>query len=713
MSDDGYDSDDFSFESEHPKGKLLRECGVEIKQPSSSSSLGEGDDLFGTEETGSGEQFMAVKPWKGAIFAPSKPLTNNPELPAEELKIHYVHGYRGFDSRNNICINAKGHIVYPVAGVVVVYDPRTRTQRHYLGQDDDVLCLAQHPTNLNIVATGQNATISHIDRRGKPPHICVWDSTDFQKTWIIKLDQADRAVRSVGFSVCGKYLAAVMNDDNHSVKIWEWETKKLVGSAKGDANEIFLLKWNHKISNEFVTVGKKHCTIWSFENGKLTGKKADFGNNPVQTFYSVAFSEKGYTCVGTMDGSIYVFVNGKVAKVFKGVHNGKVLTIDWWPQGLITGGSDGQVKILNSKLELVKSFNFTNKVVAVYMLEQRLIIGTMDSQLFYLDDWHNSAADQSELTPITSGHWDGELWAVGFNPNDSDIYCTAGEDNLIAVWSLSRRKMLRKNILSDKTAPMPKIRKAATDSSHPPNQCARSVSYSPDGQHIAVGCNSGEVIVYEAETLDKLTTINLNNYGKRKIENQTQNWIQEMKYSPSGKTLAVGTHGSVICLLSVQDGYKCKGTLKAHNSFITHLDWSEDSTCMRSVCGAYELLFHNIDEDDLKSSSQNPSAKQYRDTKWATTTVTFGWEVDGIYEPDQTGSDINGVDVDANKQLIATGDDFGNVNLYRYPCNKVGNQFRVYEGHSSHVPCVRFSPDGRYIVSTGGHDKAIFQWSIN
>jgi WD40 repeat protein len=67
-----------------------------------------------------------------------------------------------------------------------------------------------------------------------------------------------------------------------------------------------------------------------------------------------------------------------------------------------------------------------------------------------------------------------------------------------------------------------------------------------------------------------------------------------MKFSPDGRTLAVGTHGSVICLLSVQKGYKVGGVLKQHNAAISHIDWSKDSEYLQSNCIAYELLFWTI-----------------------------------------------------------------------------------------------------------------------
>lgn len=52
---------------------------------------------------------------------------------------------------------------------------------------------------------------------------------------------------------------------------------------------------------------------------------------------------------------------------------------------------------------------------------------------------------------------------------------------------------------------------------------------------------------------------------------------------------------------------------------------------------------------------------------------------------------MNSVDRAKGKQLVATGDDFGNVNLYRYPCvsEKVRSYLRLF---SYFVRCQVFLP---------------------
>jgi WD40 repeat protein len=62
----------------------------------------------------------------------------------------------------------------------------------------------------------------------------------------------------------------------------------------------------------------------------------------------------------------------------------------------------------------------------------------------------------------------------------------------------------------------------------------------------------------------------------------------------------------------------CRG----HTSYITHLDFSHDSKVLQSNCGAYELLFWNVE-----TGQQIKSATSVRDVSWATWSCVLGWPV--------------------------------------------------------------------------------------
>jgi len=82
-----------------------------------------------------------------------------------------------------------------------------------------------------------------------------------------------------------------------------------------------------------------------------------------------------------------------------------------------------------------------------------------------------------------------------------------------------------------------------------------------------------------------------------------------------------------------------RGTLNGHNSFITGIDWSDDGKNIKSVCGAYELLFWDVE----KLSQVTDGATLFRDTKWTDSTGKIGWDVQGIFPPATDGTHVNGV----------------------------------------------------------------------
>lgn len=81
----------------------VRETGEEEEE--------ESGGLFEEEEVEAGDEFMAVKPWLGAIKAPSDYLGFNgaqmsrPQITAE---LDYVYGIRSKDCRNNLYLNPRG-----------------------------------------------------------------------------------------------------------------------------------------------------------------------------------------------------------------------------------------------------------------------------------------------------------------------------------------------------------------------------------------------------------------------------------------------------------------------------------------------------------------------------------------------------------------------------------------------------------------------------
>ena len=140
------------------------------------------DDFFEVEEAGEGEQFMAVKPWRGQIAEPANHNPVNKDAPACTYKIGWAYGYRGFDARNNLYHNANDCLVYTTAALGVIYDPKSHSQMYFGGGEvedkaknvsndthchtDDIMCLAVCPEG-KVALSGQN---------GSAPVAFLWDA---------------------------------------------------------------------------------------------------------------------------------------------------------------------------------------------------------------------------------------------------------------------------------------------------------------------------------------------------------------------------------------------------------------------------------------------------------------------------------------------------------------------------------------------------------
>jgi WD40 repeat protein len=226
--------------------------------------------------------------------------------------------------------------------------------------------------------------------------------------------------------------------------------------------------------------------------------------------------------------------------------------------------------------------------------------------------------------------------------------------------------------------------------------------------------------------------------------------IDDLKYSPDGTMLAVGSHDNFVDIYDVWVEekwqkvmkYQRKWRLKGHTSYITHLDWSKDGRIVQSNCGAYEILYWDIKRGVqirryvafnffehycmhpsrlILLSNSNRRHNSHRstldsleaDTDWKTWTCVLGFPVMGIWDPESDGTDVNSVDVCKRRQLIVTADDFGGVNLMRWPAVAKSAAKKVNFGHAAHVMNVRFTCDDGYVISVGGKDRAIMLWKLN
>lgn len=75
------------------------------------------------------------------------------EKPNGNLKLKYAHGFRSFDTRNNLKYVSQNEIAFTTAALGVALNKSTNTQRFFNLHEEDVVSMAMHPSK-DIIATG-------------------------------------------------------------------------------------------------------------------------------------------------------------------------------------------------------------------------------------------------------------------------------------------------------------------------------------------------------------------------------------------------------------------------------------------------------------------------------------------------------------------------------------------------------------------------------
>jgi microtubule-associated protein-like 6 len=643
--------------------------------------------FFQFENVGQGDQFMAVKPWLGAIRAPSgwvKPPRNQNKPPGINLELEWVHGYRGKDCRNNVRYLPDGRIVYHAAGLGIIYNPQNHSQTFFNRHVDDITAFALSP-NGNLVATGEV---------GRRPNIFVWDTASMMPVANFK-QPLEHCIAAVAFSPSGTKLAAVAMDDDHSIAIYDLNAGGCICSTRGDREKIIDVAW--VTENEFATIGVKHFKYWNLTGSQVLGKKGSFGrNNPIILCITVQGTN---IFTGASNGTVIRWT-GNAAVKSTNIHTRAVDSIWSSHSCIVTGGKDGFVHVLDNNLNKRQSFEMSapqyesvSSLIRSAMLNESsttLLVGTYGSEIYEID------IATGEATTITRGHYTpsrgttvtNEVWGLDILP-DNNHYVTSSDDGTLRLWSISERAQIA-------------IVKFSENEEVPDSAKARCVGVIPDGSMLAVGFKDGSFKVLDT-----------NSWNVRINKKDRKEEISDIKYSPNGKMLAVGSHDNFIDIYSVPD-YRRISSCRGHSSYITHIDWSCDSRNLHSNCGAYELLFWEA----ATGLQLTAGATMLKDEPWYTWSCVIGWPVQGIYPPSSDGTDINATDRTIKKygnneyELVATADDFSMVKIYRYPCTEKGAQAVIGRGHSSHVTKVRFAQEDSYLISTGGDDQCVFQWKV-
>jgi len=410
---------------------------------------------------------------------------------------------------------------------------------------------------------------------------------------------------------------------------------------------------------------------------------------------------------------------------------------------------DGEVPIFAHEIELPKKqgeravvpaqvpigFNGTGQPPSVKALDcfpgaDDLVVGTDKCDIYKikLKAKPDGTYEPAVPTLLVKGHT-ADVNAIDVHPKREYLFASAALSDMVYLWDANLRSLVGQCSLKGRQG-----------------SC---IAFRGDAKHLAIGCVDGCVYVFRELNDwegDSLRLQKVPEMGIWPLRDSTSG-ISTIMYSPDLRTMAVAGHDQLVHLYDCADGRyvrlkRCVG----HSATISHMDWSVDSKLLQSQCNAYELLYWNCDRGEPEAGweigqpspfSDSRKKRTYglqitdeqRDTKFATWSCKFGFDVMGIWPSGYINTTIKMVSrspplesngEDNPKALLAAVDARGNLMVFNYPTVVYRQPMHSQPGHSSFVMNVKWlkykdddGVDQLMLVTAGGHDRSLMTWRVS
>ncbi|KAJ3125161.1 hypothetical protein HK098_000535 [Nowakowskiella sp. JEL0407] len=528
-------------------------------------------------------------------------------------------------------------------------------------------------------------------------------------------------VSAVEFTRDGNFLMVVAcNDDISQLFIFDW--KKQISVCQNLPNipervlSVISKPWSNKL--EFITLGEQICRFWTLEHNNST-QSATFNDAVYEEDVEIdgrnhlcgIFTKQKNLVTGSLNGDITFWKQNKVygpvlcltphnspqISFLSGGHDARILI--WNDQNqpiteykfdsnrqirslntLFSGGNSGSwfgwtPKFVNRSSTLLRfGSKSSNKSLNRNSLMRKkgiesvggavdlVLVGCGDSSVWEIDLKSGMRSLLVEAHDVSDHK---EIWGLSTHPKDLNIFITGGDDGWIRIWNTKSP-----TTTIDRTTSTP-TKTTTVQKRKNLNVPIRCCSFRNDGKFIAVGFTDGSFTILNPD----LTTYH------QAIKHRKET-IHCIKYSPNNKFLAVGSHDNYIDIYKVnesmsgfgEDSLGCEYQrimcCRGHSSFVCNLDWSVDSTKLRSNSGNSEVMFWTIEHPSTSSPVE------FKDISWSETSCTLSWGTKGIYG--NSPSKTNNSD---NKQISST-------ELVNSNC-----EFGLRQ-----ISSVKSSPNGKFLV---------------
>ncbi|NRB61100.1 MAG: caspase family protein [Winogradskyella sp.] len=371
----------------------------------------------------------------------------------------------------------------------------------------------------------------------------------------------NNSILSSKFSPNGKLILSTSLDN--TIKIWDYNTKKLIHTFKGHSGNIYQSLFSPK-GDFYITVSHDSTTkVWDLNNLKL---KLDIKTNKSK-ISTVNISNNGELLITGSDKGkveIYSLISGQKINEKK-AHKTTINSISVNPDGesFATGSAAGKLIIWNitnlSVKNQIEAHEDEINLVNYDNNGNKIITASFDNSLKLWDA-------KGGLLKIFNGHEDW-VWSADFSPDSKQIV-SGSWDNGIRIWDTNSGQLIynleyhEDTIVSTEFSPDgSKILSLSSDGQvflwnaksgtmisnlNTKSQNLINVSYNYNGENIVGTSSDGRIIIWDSKNLEIIKVFNQYSariYNSNFFENGEQIEINaKMDYfldSYSGKPISL------------------------------------------------------------------------------------------------------------------------------------------------------------------------------
>ncbi|MYB02319.1 PQQ-binding-like beta-propeller repeat protein, partial [Candidatus Poribacteria bacterium] len=386
-------------------------------------------------------------------------------------------------------------------------------------------------------------------------------------------------ISDIAFSPDGKLLASTSEDT--TARLWDVETRETLHRFR-ERNGNALSSVAFSPDGKTLAGGSyKTINLWDVQTGRYLRKLEDSINSK-----RLAFSPDGKTLIsGNRYNTVHLLLNVKTGIELRKTitHTQSIGSIAFSPDGkiLASGGLDNTVHLWDMQTgKLLQTDNVVERhslASVAFRPDGKTVAGSGLDKTVFLWDVETGTVGPAPLEGVTE-YQPASIGSPGacyvaFSPDGKKLAGTYYK-GLLYLWDMQTGKRIRTITLNKQTD-------EHIDMMHG-NSKFTSVTFSPDGSVLAIGCNDNTVRTWDAHTGATLLTLD-----------KHSDTVFSVAFSPDGKILASGSADKTVRFWDAASGELIR-TLEEHRGSVNSVAFSPDGKTLASNGGDGTVMLWEV-----------------------------------------------------------------------------------------------------------------------